>query len=37
MMGDRRVATLFYGSFMDDSILKQLGVVAERSEVAVFV
>jgi hypothetical protein len=36
-MGDRRVATLFYGSFMDDSILKQLGVVAERSEVAVFV
>jgi hypothetical protein len=27
-MGDRRVATFFYGSFMDDSILKQLGVVA---------
>jgi hypothetical protein len=37
MMGDRRVATFFYGSFMDDKILKQLGVVAERSEVAVFV
>jgi len=37
MMGDRRVATFFYGSFMDDNILKQLGVVAERSEVAVFV
>jgi hypothetical protein len=36
-MGDRRVATRFYGSFMDDNILKQLGVVAERSEVAVFV
>lgn len=36
-MGDRRVATFFYGSFMDDTILKQLGVVAERSEVAVFV
>ena len=36
-MGDRRVATFFYGSFMDDNILKQLGVVAERSEVAVFV
>jgi hypothetical protein len=36
-MGDRRVATFFYGSFMDDKILKQLGVVAERSEVAVFV
>ena len=32
-----RVATFFYGSFMDDNILKQLGVVAERSEVAVFV
>ena len=32
-MGDRRVATFFYGSFMDDNILKQLGVVAERSEV----
>ena len=28
-MGDRRVATFFYGSFMDDNILKQLGVVAE--------
>ena len=27
----------FYGSFMDDNILKQLGVVAERGEVAVFV
>jgi hypothetical protein len=37
MMGDPRVATFFYGSFMDDNILKQLGVVAERSEVAVFV
>jgi hypothetical protein len=37
MMGDRRVATFFYGSFMDDNILKQLGVVAERSEFAVFV
>jgi hypothetical protein len=36
-MGDRRVATFFYGSFMDDNILKHLGVVAERSEVAVFV
>jgi hypothetical protein len=41
-MRDRRVATFFYGSFfcgsfMDDNILKQLGVVAERSEVAVFV
>jgi len=36
-MGDRRVATFFYGSFMDDNILKQLGVVAERSEFAVFV
>jgi hypothetical protein len=36
-MGDRRVATFFYGSFMDDNILKQLAVVAERSEVAVFV
>lgn len=34
-MSDRRVATFFYGSFMDDNILKQLGVVAERSEVAV--
>jgi hypothetical protein len=30
MMGDRRVATFFYGFFMDDKILKQLGVVAER-------
>jgi hypothetical protein len=30
-MGDRRVATFFYGSFMDDNILKQLGV--ERSAV----
>jgi hypothetical protein len=37
LVGDRRVATFFYGSFMDDNILKQLGVVAERSEVAVFV
>ena len=36
-MRDRRVATFFYRSFMDDNILKQLGVVAERSEVAVFV
>jgi hypothetical protein len=27
-MGDQRVATFFYGSFMDDNILKQLGVVA---------
>jgi hypothetical protein len=27
-MGERRVATFFYGSFMDDNILKQLGVVA---------
>jgi len=36
-MGDRRVATFFYGSFMDDNILKQLGLVTERSEVAVFV
>jgi hypothetical protein len=36
-MGDRRVATFFYGWFMDDKILKQLGVVAERSEVAVLV
>jgi hypothetical protein len=26
-----------YGSFMGDNILKPLGVVAERSEVAVFV
>ncbi len=24
-MGDRRVATFFYGSFMGDNILKQLG------------
>jgi hypothetical protein len=31
------VATFFYGSFMDDNILKQLGVGAERSEVAAFV
>jgi hypothetical protein len=30
-MGDRRVATFFYGSFMDDNILKQLGVAAERA------
>ncbi len=37
MMGDRRVATFLCGSFMDDNILKQLGVVAERNEVAVFV
>ena len=37
MMRDRRVATFFYGSFMDDNILKQLGVVAERGEVAVHV
>jgi hypothetical protein len=37
MMGGRRLATFFYGSFMDDSILKQRGVVAERSEVGVFV
>jgi hypothetical protein len=37
MMGDRRFATFFYRSFMDDKIFKQLGVVAERSEVAVFV
>ena len=29
-MGDRRVATFFYGSFMDDNILKQLGVVAAQ-------
>ena len=29
-MGDRRVATFFYGSFMDDNIFEQLGVVAER-------
>jgi len=36
-MGDRRVATFFQGLFMDDNILKQLGVVAERSAVAVFV
>ena len=36
-MGDRRVATFFYGSFMDDNMVKQVGVVAERSEVAVFV
>ena len=36
-MSDRRVATFFYGSFMDDNILKQLGVVPERSEVTVFV
>jgi len=36
-MGDRRVATFFYGSFMDDNIFKQLGVVVERSEVAVLV
>ena len=27
-MEDRGVATFFYGSFMDDNILKQLGVVA---------
>ena len=26
-----------YGSFMDDKILKEIGVAAERSEVAVFV
>jgi hypothetical protein len=37
MMGDRRVPSLFYGSFMDDNIVKQVGVVAERSEIAVFV
>jgi hypothetical protein len=30
-MGDRRMATFLYGSFMDDNILKQLGVVAGRS------
>jgi hypothetical protein len=36
-MGDRRVSAFFYGSFMDDNILKQLGVVPERGEVAVFV
>jgi hypothetical protein len=36
-MSDRRVATFFYGSFLVDNIFKQLGVVAERSEVAVFV
>jgi hypothetical protein len=30
-----RVATFFYRSFMDDNILKQLGVVAESGEVAV--
>ncbi len=36
-MGDRRVASFFYGSFVDDNILKQLGVVVEGSEVAVFV
>ena len=36
-MGDRRVETFFCRSFMDNNILKQLGVVAERSEVAVFV
>jgi hypothetical protein len=36
-MRDRRVATFFYESFMDDNILKQRGVVAERREVAVFV
>jgi hypothetical protein len=36
-MGNRRVATFFYGSFMDDNILKRFGVVAERSELAVFV
>jgi hypothetical protein len=27
-MGDRRLANFFYASFMDDNILKQLGVVA---------
>ena len=27
-MGDRRVATFFYGPFMDDNLVKQLGVVA---------
>jgi hypothetical protein len=37
MMRNRRVAIFFYGSFMDDNILRQLGVVAGRSEVAVFV
>jgi hypothetical protein len=36
MIRERRVATFFYESFMDDNILKQLGVVTERSEVAVF-
>ena len=36
-MGDRTVAIFLYRSFMDDNILKQLGVVAERSKVAVFV
>jgi|HubBroStandDraft_6_1064221.scaffolds.fasta_scaffold682983_1 hypothetical protein len=36
-MGDRKVATFSYGAFMHDNILKHLGVVAERSEVSVFV
>ena len=36
-MGDRRVAPFSTGRSMDDNILKQLGVVARRSEVAVFV
>jgi len=35
-MGDRRVATFFYGSFMDDNIVKQLGVVAERQDGSVY-
>jgi len=36
-MGDRKGSNVFYGSFMGDNILNQPGVVAERSEVAVFV
>ena len=35
-MGDRRVATFLYEWLMHD-ILRRLSVVAERSEVAVFV
>ena len=31
------MATFLYLLFVDDNILKQLGIVAKRSEVAVFV
>ena len=36
-MDDRRVAIFSTGRSSDDNILKQLGVVAERSEVAVVI